>query len=223
MHPMVLFLRAELEKAADPRRAPAMQAYMKTTQKFYGVQASPLKKIFSSARAKFDIASFYEYQNIVRQLWQGESREEMYLAIRVAKHFNKFRLDRAMTLYEQMLRSSVNWDLVDDIAAHLVGDLVLQNRKHEMRLKKWAKSGNFWMRRASILAHLFHRKKTNVKLFEETLAGMMHEKEFFIRKAIGWALRQYAKTNPKWVKRFVNKYEGQLSGLSRREALKHAG
>jgi 3-methyladenine DNA glycosylase AlkD len=223
MHPIVPFLRAELQKHSDPKRAEAMQAYMKTSQAFHGVSAVPLKKVFRAGRLRYDIKTFDEYQSVIKTLWIGKSREEMYLAIMAAKYYKVFRTDRAMPLYESMLRSASNWDLVDDIAAHLVGDLVLQNRKHEARLRKWTKSENFWMRRSAILAHLFHKKKTNTKLLEETLTGMMHEKEFFIRKAIGWSLRQYAKTDPNWVKRFVRKYENQLSGLSRREALKHVG
>jgi 3-methyladenine DNA glycosylase AlkD len=223
MSSIVSFLRSELQKHADPKRASAMQAYMKTSQKFYGVSASPLKEIFRTARTKFEIKTFDDYQNVIRALWSGESREEMYLAILTAKYYKKFRTDKAMRLYEAMLATATNWDLVDDIAAHLVGDLVLKDRKHETRLKRWARSKNFWMRRSAILAHLFHAKETNLKLFEQILAGMMHEKEFFIRKAIGWSLRQYAKTNPKWVKHFVKTYGDRLSGLSKREALKHIG
>jgi len=221
MHPIIPFLRSELKKAANPAKAPAMQAYMKTAQPFYGVTSPVRKQILRVARKKFPITNFEEYKSVVWELWSGKYREEMYCALDLAGVYKKFRTDVAMPLYERMLKGATNWDLVDEIAGHLICKLVLNNRKHEAKLKKWARSKNFWLRRTSLLAHLFHREQTNTKLLEGTIVLLIDEKEFFIRKAIGWVLRQYAYTNPKWVKNFVRKYEGRLSGLSKPEAMKH--
>lgn len=80
---------------------------------------------------------------------------------------------------------------------------------------------NLWVRQASVLAHLRHKDETNLGLLSETIDALAPERDFFIRKAIGWVLREYAKTDPEWVRRFVRAREGTLSGLSRREALKH--
>ncbi|MBL7959730.1 DNA alkylation repair protein [bacterium] len=221
MHPMIVYLRRELRKAADSKKAGPMQAYMKNVQPFYGIQMPARRKIFRSARVKYTMASYDEYETVIKQLWRGKFREELYLAVDIAMYYKTFRSDRAMRLYEWMLKSADNWDTVDTVASHLVGDLVLQNRKHEAILKKWARSKNKWLRRTALLAHLRHKNKTNIRRLEETILSMMDERAFFIQKAIGWILRQYAYTDPKRVIQFVRKHSGRLSNLTKREALKH--
>lgn len=221
MHPMIAYLRRELRKAADPKKARPMRAYMKNVQPFYGIPMPARRNIFHSARKKFTIATYDEYETVIKELWRGKFREELYLAVDIAMYYKTFRSDRAMRLYEWMLKSADNWDTVDTVASHLVGDLVLQNRKHESILKKWTRSKNKWLRRTALLAHLRHKKKTNRHLLEETILSMMDEREFFIQKAIGWILRQYAYTNSKRVTQFVKKHSGRLSRLAKREALKH--
>lgn len=221
MHAMVVYLRGELEKAADPEKAKPMAAYMKNLQPFYGVAMPARKKMFQSARKQCDIKSHDEYEAVVKELWRGKFREELYFATDIAMHYKAFRTDKAMRLYTFMLKSADNWDTVDAIASHLVGELVLHNRKHEALLKKWSRSKNMWLRRTSLLAHLRHKKQTNIHLLEETIRLLMGENEFFIQKAIGWVLRQYAYTNPKWVKQFVRKHAPRMSHLAKREALKH--
>ncbi|MBL7994322.1 DNA alkylation repair protein [bacterium] len=221
MHPMAVYLRRELRRAADPKKSGPMQAYMKNVQPFYGIQMPARKKIFQSARKKFTLTSYDEYETVIQELWRGKFREELYLAVDIAIYYKAFRSDPAMRLYEWMLTSADNWDTVDPVASHLVGDLVLQNRKHESNLKKWTRSKNKWLRRTALLAHLRHKNKTNRRLLEETILSMTDEREFFIQKAIGWILRQYAYTDPKWVIQFVRKHSGRLSNLAKREALKH--
>lgn len=221
MNPMVSYLRNELQKAADAEKARPMEAYMKNLQRFYGVAMPARKKMFQSARKQYDIHSYEEYESVVKELWSGKFREELYFAIDIAMRYKAFRTDKAMKLYENMLKSADNWDTVDTIASHLVGELVLHNRKHEARLKKWARSKNMWLRRTSLLAHLRHKKQTNVRLLQETILLLTDENEFFIQKAIGWILRQYAYSDPKWVRQFVKKHSGRMSNLAKREALKH--
>lgn len=218
---MAIYLRSELRKAADPAKALPMQAYMKNLQPFYGIKSPRRREIFQSARKKFSICSYEEYETVIKELWRGKFREELYLSMDVALFYEACRTDRAMRLYEFMLKSADNWDTVDTIASHLVGELVVHNRKHEARLQKWSRSTNMWLRRTSLLAHLRHKSHTNVRLLEETILTLIDENEFFIQKAIGWVLRQYAYTNPKWVRQFVAKHAGRLSNLARREAMKH--
>jgi 3-methyladenine DNA glycosylase AlkD len=221
MHPMISYLRNELQKAADPENARPMEAYMKNLQPFYGVAMPARKKMFQSARKQCDIHSFAEYETIVKELWRGKFREELYFAVDIAMRYKGFRTDKAMKLYESMLKSADNWDTVDTIASQLVGQLVMHNRKNEAFLKKWARSKNMWLRRTSLLAHLRHKKQTNVRLLQETILLLIDENEFFIQKAIGWILRQYAYTDSKWVSQFVKKHTGRMSHLAKREALKH--
>lgn len=218
---MTAYLQRELRKVADPQKARPMQAYMKNLQSFYGIQTPLRRKIFQIARKKFNITSYPEYETVIKELWRGKHREELYLAVDVAMHYKPFRADKAIRLYEFMLKSADNWDTVDAIASHLVGELVMHNRKHEALLKKWSRSKNMWLRRTSLLAHLRHKNRTNSRLLEGTILTLIDEDAFFIQKAIGWILRQYAYTDPKWVKRFVMRNSDRMSNLAKREALKH--
>ncbi len=221
MHPMVTYLREELMRSADPQKAAPMKSYMKGLQDFYGVPMPVRKRILMQARKKFTLASFEDYESVLTELWQGLRREELYLAIDIGIYYRKFRTDRAMPLYERMLKTADNWDTVDLVASRLVGELVMANRKHERTLERWIRSKNLWLRRTALLAHLNHKKETNKALLEKTILYMIDEKEFFIQKAIGWVLRQYARTDAAWVRRFVKTHEKRMSGLSRREAMKH--
>lgn len=218
---MTLFVREQLQAAANSEKAPQMQAYLKTEQAFYGVQAPIRKRLFSEAKKQFVIKDFAEYQQIILELWHGSHREEMYQALEVAGRYKKFCNDEAIYLFEALLQSSSNWDLVDWIAIGIVGDLIRKNRDLEAFLIKWRNDPNFWMRRSALIGQLKHKQETNIQLLGETIEMLMHEKEFFIRKAIGWSLREYAKTDPAWVIKFVAKNKDSLSGLSQREALKH--
>lgn len=221
MHPIVSFFRTELKKLADPVKSAQMKAYMKNVQDFYGVPSPQRREILKEGMTRYPITTFKDYKDVTWELWNGTYREDRYMALDLSRKLKKFRIDDAMPLFVRMLKQSDNWDLVDELSVHQIGEMFLTNRKHEALAKKWATDKNFWLRRASILVHHNHRKKTNLPLLEKTIVRMMHEKEFFIRKAIGWILRQYAKTDPKWVLRFVKTHEHELSGLSKREALKH--
>lgn len=219
-HPFIEALRAGLHAAADPEKARPMQAYMKTSQPFYGVQAVPLRKIFREAARAFPFTSREEYEGVITELWHGEYREEMYMAVETAERYTAYRNPDSWELYERLIHTATNWDTLDWIARKLVSPLVLQHRHFEARLKVWRTSGNFWVRRASLLAHLGYREQTNTQLLAETILLLAAEKEFFIRKAIGWVLRDYSYANPAWVQAFVDRHAAVLSGLSRREALK---
>lgn len=217
---MAKHLRGELKKAGDPAKADGMRNYLKTDQPFYGVQAGPRRKIFREAAGRFSISSRQEYNKLVLDLWNGQCREEMYLALDAAERYPKYRDGKSWPLYEKLMKSASNWDTLDWICAKLLGPLVLSNRKFEKKLVEWSAAKSFWVRRASLLTHLHHREQTNTALLAETILKLCQEKEFFIRKAIGWVLRDYSYTDPAWVKKFVEKHGGSLSGLSRREALK---
>ena len=221
MHPMVDYIRRELAKAENPDKARQMQAYMKTNQEFYGVQAVARRKIFKTAVTKFELTSRQEYKQVIFELWNGRCREEMYQALEVAEHYQIYQDEKSWPIYENLIKTSPNWDTLDWVAGKIVNRLVAGNRKLEAKLVDWSKSDNFWVRRCSLLAHLHHRKETNTRLLSETILKLAYEKEFFIRKAIGWILRDYSYANPDWVTAFVERHRQVLSGLSKREALKH--
>jgi len=221
IHPMAAYLRSEMMKAGDGLKAKGMQAYMKTDQSFYGVQAGPRRLIFRKAKKKFVIVSRAEYFELIEELWRGKYREEMYQAIEIAEAYKEYIDDESWEFYEQLVRTATNWDTLDWIAAKLISPLIIKNRNFEKRLLEWSKDYNLWVRRASILAHLRHKDKTNTKLLTTIILELALEQEFFIRKAIGWILREYAYTDPDWVRTFVEFNKEKLSGLSIREALRN--
>lgn len=221
MHPLVEQVRIDLQNAADPEKAVIMQAYMKTDQPFYGIQAGPRKKMFRNAARRFRMLERHEYEEIVLDLWQGTYREEMYQGLEAAEYFKKYRDETSWPLYEQLVMTSTWWDTLDWIAGRLISPLVRKHRRFEANLVQWTRSDHLWARRASLLAHLHHKQETNTHLLASTILSLSHEQEFFIRKAIGWILRDYAYTDSEWVKTFVEVHAESLSPLSRREAMKH--
>ena len=220
-HPLVDELRAEMSAQAEIDDAHAMQAYMKTDQPFYGVKSKPRRAIFRNAVRRRPIASRHEYQDVIFELWAGVYREEMYLALDVAELIRPYRDLESWPTYVTLMESAPWWDTLDWIAGKIMSLLILEHCELEQDLIRWRVDENMWVRRASLLAHLKHKNATNTGLLGETILLLAHEEEFFIRKAIGWVLREYSKTDPKWVGYFVAAHGTALSPLSKREAMKY--
>lgn len=170
------------------------------------------------------------WEAVVRSLWDGaEHREERYVALMVVGHrrFAQFVRDLAsLGLIRYLIVTGAWWDLVDDVASHHLGPLVAAHPELARTMTQWARDDDIWVRRAAILCQLSRKTGTDLDLLVACIEPNLSDKEVFIRKAIGWALRQYAWTGPEaaqWVRERVAAWEGRLSGLSRREALKHIG
>jgi 3-methyladenine DNA glycosylase AlkD len=149
-------------------------------------------------------------------------REERYAvsALLGAPSVRRLRSMRLLVLYQDLIISGAWWDHVDELS-HRVGELLAFNRAAMTpTLRLWALDPNIWIRRTSIIAQLGAKQETDTNLWSDTIEASIGEREFFLRKAIGWALREYARTDPSWVTEFVGAHPG-LSPLSRREALKH--
>ena len=220
-HPLVTALREGLLLNANPQNAEPMEAYMKHVQAYYGIKTEQRRALFREAKAAFPIDSRDDYEAVVRELWGGPLREEKYQALEVAEHTRDFLDADSCGLYSELLHSSGNWwDTVDWISTRLISPIILADRTLEAVLPQWRTSENMWVRRASLLAHIKHRGETNRELLAETILMLAPEREFFIRKAIGWTLREFSKTDPAWVQSFVTAHAAQLSSLSCREALK---
>jgi 3-methyladenine DNA glycosylase AlkD len=174
---------------------------------YLGIQATPLRKVARAVFSAHKVDSFEEWRDAVLELWRGARyREERYLAIELAGYsaYRKFRTLDALPMYEEMITSGAWWDYVDTIASHHLGELL---RLHPIKmrgvLRRWAKSDDIWKRRSAILAQLGFKAGTDLKLLYDCIRPSIGEKEFFLRKAIGWALRQYAWTDMKEVLRYV--------------------
>jgi len=125
-------------------------------------------------------------------------------------------------MYEELIVTGAWWDYVDVLASHCLGELLRRHpREISKKMKEWSRSDNLWKRRSAILCQLQFKKDTDLKLLYACIAPSMDSTEFFLRKAIGWALRQYAWTDPVEIARYVREHDAALSPLSKREALKH--
>lgn len=216
-------IRLALQEVAEPAKAPQMQAYMKSTMPFLGVQAGPrraaLRKVFAEQR----IDTAPEWRRAVLTLWrEAEYREERYAAIELTgfRYYREFQTLYTVPMYEEMIVTGAWWDLVDELATHRIGAL-LAAFPDSMRplMLEWAREEDLWKRRTAILSQNRFKERTDTALLYACIEPSLSDNDFFARKAIGWALREFAKTNPHEVVRYV-RTKG-ITGLSRREALKN--
>lgn len=161
----------------------------------------------------------------IRQLWDGAGfREERYAAIALSgdRRYAGFQDLAAMDLYQKFVVEGAWWDHVDEVAIRRIGPL-LRAEPGPLRsiMLEWSTDRDLWRRRASIICQVGAKTATDVALLVDVLAVNHADREFFIRKAIGWALRDYARTDPGWVRGYLAAHRDELSGLSRREAAKH--
>ena len=222
---LISAMRAGLATAADPARAPAMQAYMKSELPYYGVAAPAARKVFAAVLRDHPLPDRARWGATVRALWDGaERREERYGALALCGHraYRDYQDPATLPLYADLVVTGAWWDLVDDVAAHKVRP-ILRSFPAEVRpvLLGWAAHDDLWLRRTAIIAQLGSKAGTDLDLLVACLEPNLERREFFLRKAIGWALRQYAWVDPVWVREYVAEHEDRLSPLSRREALKN--
>jgi 3-methyladenine DNA glycosylase AlkD len=222
---MLQRLRKALRAAADPRRAAAMQAYMKSDMPYHGVPVPLLRKIYRTRFASLQFASAAQWRELVLDLWRrAKFREERYAALLVAgdPRAQAFQTPAAMKVYEELIVTGAWWDYVDDIAAHRIGP-ILRDYPNSMRTRmlSFSRSANLWKRRTSIICQLGFKADTDLELLYACIEPSLDSPDFFLRKAIGWALREHAWTDPDEVKRYVRRNRERLSALSIREALKN--
>lgn len=214
-------LARRLQAAGDPARSAGAQAYMKTADPFFGVGADAMRRVVKTLAAAHPPKDAAGCLAQVEAFWSLPQREAHYAAVEWIKRFPAFRTLEALPLYERMIREGAWWDTVDELARFPVGALLLEHRA-AMRpvLERWIRDDCLWIRRAALLAHQKHRERTDeAQLFDHCLR-LAAEQGFFIRKAIGWALREHSKTRPEAVAAFIDAHRGELSGLSIREGLK---
>ena len=219
-HILVKNIITAFEANIDDEAAIGMKAYMKDQFEFLGIKKPVRGELEKAYRIPYRELSGDEWPVVVQQLWKQPFREYQYAAIELMRLRAK-ELDAShLPLLEEMISKKSWWDSVDAIATNLVGELL---KKHpELRMgvvEKWTGTGNFWFQRTCIIFQMKYGAKTDKKLLFELCTRYAGEKEFFLRKAIGWALRQYSKYDPESVRKYVNKQP--LSGLSLREASKY--
>ena len=221
-------VRDALAARTNHQRAAGQQRYMKSALPYHGLTSPELASALRPLLRDPGLAmqSRAEWVATIRELWdEATHREEWYAALALAKHraYRRWVDSTSMPLWERLIRSGGWWDVVDDIATHLVRDTVLAApRVEKPRMRSWANADSLWVRRTAILCQVGVRDRLDQRLLGDVIEPNIEDPDFFSRKAIGWALRDHARWDPAWVRRFVQAHPA-LSGLSRREALKHMG
>ena len=212
-------LLEELEAAKDLEKAGPMEAYMRHQFPFLGIAGpernSLYKKYFPEAK-KTKIIDW----DFVDTCWEKEPREYQYVAANYLKAMQSYLTKDDLPKLERLVVTKSWWDTVD-ILDRVVGSLVYDKPELGEIILQWSLSDNIWLRRVAINHQLLRKEKTNVQLMEKILLNNLDQTEFFINKAIGWALRDYSKTNPEWVASFIEKNRERMAELSIREASKY--
>ena len=222
MKEFVLNLQIEFEKHAHAVVAAGQKAYMKNRFEFYGIKTPRRREIQKMFFAKAYLPPKRDLEKVTKILWNKPQREYQYFAQELVRKYVKNAEIRDIELYEYMVVNKSWWDTVDFIAVHLTGEHFKKYPELRNRyVDKWLSSGNIWLQRSAILFQLNYKENLDTEFLSYVIHSMLGSKEFFINKAIGWVLRNYSKTDPDWVRDFVDRTE--LDKLSRREALRLMG
>jgi 3-methyladenine DNA glycosylase AlkD len=219
MNEYIIPIKEKFESAANPQQAAQMKAYLKNQFEFYGIASPQRKQIVQDHKETHGLLPENNKAEIVQWCWSQPQREWQYFAMNMLGRTAKKEADDILSLYEFLVVHKSWWDTVDFIAANLVGQYFrLYPDKIAGATAEWMASGNMWLQRTCLLYQLKYKNELDTELLESFIQPLVKSKEFFIRKAIGWILREYSKTNPDYVRSFVSRTT--LSGLSHREALK---
>lgn len=220
LHPYVKKIRALFEANGESNRAHSAKAYMRDQFEFFGITTPDRRKLQADFFKSSTLPPIEDVNRIVRELWSMKERELHYFAMEfLLKYKKKLRKDD-LKLLEFLITTNSWWDTVDVIAPKLFLEWsYLFPDEKAKTVRRWNKSGNLWLIRSSIIFQLHDKKTFDEALLFEMILRQTDHKDFFIRKAIGWSLRQYAKNNPSAVRQFV--HANEMSPLSKKEALKH--
>jgi 3-methyladenine DNA glycosylase AlkD len=200
-----------------------MQVYMKSVMPFHGVPMPEVRRVCRALYAGLQFDSFKPFEEQVLALWHGAThREERYAALALLRRGGtRFMTSQAIALNEALISTGAWWDLVDEVATHQLWPVLLSERAPMVKaLRRWSRGGDLWLRRAAIIAQVGAKASTDVELLFELIEPALDERAFFLRKAIGWALRALGPWQPSAVVGWLDANADRASGLTRREALK---
>lgn len=219
MHAYILPFAKDLALHADAEKAKWMKAYMLNQFPFFGLQTPERRKLCKDHYRQYPIKDIKELENIVKECFTLDQREFQYFGVELFSFHKKLWKPSSVKMMEYCLLHKSWWDSVDHIASEWLGPYFNMFPEQIAPVTgKWNQSTNIWLQRSSIMFQKAYKKETDTALLSKYILHCKHSKEFFIQKAIGWALREYSKTDPKWVKAFVK--QNKLAPLSEREALK---
>lgn len=214
-------ITSAFEGARDTTAAPAMKAYMRDQFDFCGISAPQRETLTRNAVAESPKPTEQDLIAIARSLWRKREREYQYAGAWYLRRNVKALTPASIEDLRFLITTKSWWDTVDELAQNVVGPVVLANRSAlQPQMDDWVADPNMWVARTAILHQNRFKADTDTdRLFGYCLSRAA-DTEFFIRKAIGWALREYSKTDARAVRLFVKRHDTELSGLSKTEALK---
>jgi len=212
-------LESEFNKHSNLIIAKGQKAYMRNQFDFYGLRARVRREIQKPLFSQHSLLSKPNLEQVIRILWTKKERDYQYCAQELLfKNAIQFTRDD-IKLFEFMITTKSWWDTIDFLAPKIIGYYFnLYPEEIDKQIKKWIYSDNIWLQRSCLIFQLKYKENLDTKLLAYIINSLLGSKEFFINKAIGWILREYSKTNEKWVVDFVQKTK--LNSLSEREALK---
>jgi 3-methyladenine DNA glycosylase AlkD len=215
-------ISTSLSEHADAKNARAMENYLLDQFPFFGVKKPVLVSITKPLYAQLKpLINEKWILETAKLLWAKKEREYHTIAIDIFEKHKKLITPASFKTLEKMAVSNSWWDSVDGISSYAIAPMVLKYPEMKKEMERFSKHKNMWLNRIAIIYQILYKERTDKEFLFNVCKLHMHREEFFIRKAIGWALRQYAKTNRDEVYAFVEKNKHKLSGLSYREALKH--
>ena len=207
-----------LKEVANPEDAIHMEAYMKDQFEFLGVK-TPVRRKLSKVFFKKNSSPAIDWK-FIHQAWENPYREMQYVVLDYLKLKQKFLTSNDLPKIKKLAQTKPWWDTIDFLCRS-VGYISLHYPETKKIVLDWSRDKDFWLRRIAIEHQLLQKEETDVQLLEQILINNLNQTEFFINKAIGWALRDYSKTNPDWVLEFIEKYKDKLSRLSIKEGSKY--
>ncbi|MFH6603386.1 DNA alkylation repair protein [Maribacter algicola] len=219
MNDYIKVLRVEFEAHSDSKIAAEQKAYLRDQFLFYGIKTPIRRSIQKPFLAKEYLPVKENLDGLIRLLWNRPQREYHYFAQELAQKYVKQFEKRDIQLFEFMVTTNSWWDTVDFIAPKLISEYFKKfPEQRDPYIEKWLASNNIWLQRSCLIFQLLSKDNMDTELLARVINSLLGSKEFFINKAIGWALRDYSRTNPAWVSDFATKTP--LEPLSKREALR---
>ncbi len=215
----LLDLITDFEENRNELLAESMSKYMQDKFRFLGVRGATrteiYKKYFPDARKTKTVD-----WDFVESCWNKEEREFQYVVVYYLKAMQKFLKREDISKLKYLIVTKSWWDTVD-LLAKVIGSLVIRIEGYDKIMLEWSKDSNIWLKRVAILYQLSLKDKVDEIILDKILVNNLGDNEFFINKAIGWALRDYSKFNPEWVREFIKKNKDNMANLSIREASKY--
>ena len=212
-------IKQKFEENKNQEQAISMKKYMRNLFDFYGIQTSKRKAIYKDFLKEEKKNKKIDW-NFLDECYNDSHREFQYLVYDYLLALNDYLTYDDIQKIKKYAKTKQWWDTIDFLDK-VIGNIGLKDKKVDELMLKWSKDEDFWLRRLAIDHQLGRKEKTNTDLLKQIIINNLGSNEFFINKAIGWSLRDYSKTNPKWVKDFIQKHKDQMNKLSIKEASKY--